>query len=330
MGFWLGELLLRVIVTPLVLHELGDHLFVNLAAVAAIAGSLPWLAPDNALLARVGYIARRLQAPPEGPRSRRPTSTAGWSRLTFRAGVVWVACADAPADAAVFVALSALLLWIIDGLARWSRWLHPSRQEQGAALGGRDQLRFFQRALDAMLWFSLWPAIVMWAFGPRLVSLWLHRPAPTGMVELFAVATTLAAVAFVSGQWLQKRTTGDLVARVVRAEAWVVTAISVAGLPLLGALAPIAALVLGQLALSCSRLLLACCRTLQVPLGPWCRRRLGVAALVSGPAIAFAVGAAVLRPPTSTVEVWVSVALVTVAHLVSTVTWWNLSARQGL
>ena len=65
MALWLAEFAARIIAVPLLLDVLGEGLFVTVAALSILIGSLQWLVGDNKAVARVAYIARRVQGPPE-------------------------------------------------------------------------------------------------------------------------------------------------------------------------------------------------------------------------------------------------------------------------
>jgi hypothetical protein len=334
MARWLAEFILRIVAIAWLLDALGEGLFTAVTALAVGVGSLPWLAPKvpffgRPVLARIAHAARRLHGPPEGNWETAANATSGWSRVTFRSGVVATALFSPTRDAALFAILAALLLWIVDGASQLARWLHPSREEAGAALGGYDPVRFFQRSFDGALWLALWPAIIWAAFGDTLIILWLERAAPPGMVQLFAAVVPLAAVAFVTGQWLHGRGGAGLVANVVRLEALIVLALTLATWLYLGALAPLFALVVAHLLMSGSRFSAACCREIGVRPLPWLARRIGIALAVSGPALTISVGTVVARPPKNVTELVVIVLIVSIAQGVSTAAWWNLSSRRG-
>lgn len=330
MFVWLIELALRIAVIPIALRALGDSFLATVSAAAVIVGSLPWLLPNAASVRRIGWLARRVQGPPEGDWRVASDATAGWSRITFRSGVVVVAVLARPADAVVFVVLGSLLLWGVDGASEFARWMHPTRQAHGLALDlGDDEPRFYQRAFDGALWLALWPSILLASFGDRLLPLWLDRPVSGAMAFGFAAVLPLAAIAFVSGQWLIPRGGHALVANVVRLEALLVLVATAVLWPSLGVLAPLVALVVAQVLMTATRLPAACCRSIGAPVAPWLTRRLTIAMLVSLPGLVLALGLAVLRPPKSTAETLLTATFVTVAHALASVTWWNVSARRG-
>ncbi|GEM_PF-3406600 len=257
--------------------------------------------------------------------------TAGMSRITFRSSVVVaVLLAHSASDIVALAIAASVTFFLVDLVARLSRWLHPSREEQGRSMGGIDHDRFFQRTLEGTLLLGFGGAMLLAFFGDAALARWFERSTlPAHLALAFAPALLSAPLAFVSGQWLVRRGGAADVDRALRFEAIG----SIAAALVFGAAFGVAGVALGvfagQLFTSAISLPRRAIGRLEYAVRGFVVRRIAICTAASLPGLVAGLLWVTHRDLNQPRELAMGAFLVTIAHAATSFSYWMLSSRRG-
>lgn len=285
----------------------------GLVGLAAIGFAIAWLAPQRTTADAPAHTHH----------------TAGFSRLTYRSGIVLCAALTTLDQTVSFAIAFGAAHFLLDGVARTARLLHPNQAEAGRALHIDRPIRRFQRAVDGTMLVASGVALLLGLYTAPLMLLALDLRVQPGLGGALAAVVVASSVAFAIGQWLGRETGMDTLARTLGYEA-VLAVVTAAGLGVLWGAAGIAWGVALAIALVSARSFAERAQRRLAVGRSFVLRRLGTAALAALPALAMGTTLDQLHPVRTPTDLATALTVTAVLHLVSAVAWWTLAARRGL